>query len=38
MNSALEGVWEHMRDMGLCALAHANRHAAYSSIENHRWP
>jgi hypothetical protein len=33
MNPALEGVWEHMRDLGLGALAHANRHAAYAAME-----
>lgn len=38
MNSALEGIWQHMRDLGLGALAHANRHAAYTAIENPRWP
>ena len=38
MNSNLEGIWEHMRELGLGALAHANRHAAYSSLENSRWP
>lgn len=26
-----------MLDLGLCALAHANRHAAYYSAENERW-
>lgn len=38
MNEALVGVWEHMRDLGLGALAHANRHAAYFGMENDRWP
>lgn len=38
MNPALQGVWEHMRDLGLGALAHANRHAAYAAMENDRWP
>lgn len=38
MNPLLKGVWEHMRDLGLGALAHANRHAAYAAIENTRWP
>ena len=38
MNPALDGIWEHMRDLGLGALAHANRHAAYAAIENARWP
>jgi len=27
-----------MRDLGLGALAHANRHAAYAAMENSRWP
>lgn len=27
-----------MRDLGLGALAHANRHAAYAAMENPRWP
>lgn len=38
MNPALNGVWEHMRDLGLGALAHANRHAAYAAMENPSWP
>jgi hypothetical protein len=38
MNPNLKGIWEHMRDLGLGALAHANRHAAYAAMENHRWP
>lgn len=38
MNPSLNGVWEHMRDLGLGALAHANRHAAYAAMENPRWP
>ena len=37
MNPALENVWQHMLDLGLGALAHANRHAAYSAMENIRW-
>lgn len=37
MNKELLNVWEHIRDLGLAALAHANRHSAYYSIENHRW-
>lgn len=37
MNPALEHVWQHMLDLGLGALAHANRHAAYSAMENIRW-
>ncbi|MCY3820904.1 MAG: hypothetical protein OXH52_16345 [Gammaproteobacteria bacterium] len=31
-------MWTHMRELGLGALAHANRHAAYSALENPRWP
>jgi hypothetical protein len=38
VNPALNGVWEHIRDLGLGALAHANRHAAYLGMENQRWP
>jgi hypothetical protein len=38
MNPALKGIWEHIRDLGLGALAHANRHAAYGAMENPRWP
>jgi hypothetical protein len=38
MNPELRGIWEHMRDVGLGALAHANRHAAYVAMENGRWP
>jgi len=38
MNADLQGVWEHIRDLGLGALAHANRHAAYAAMENARWP
>ncbi len=38
MNPALKGVWENMRDLGLGALAHANRHAAYAAMENPQWP
>ena len=38
MNPELKGVWEHMRKLGLGALAHANRHAAYAAMENPRWP
>ena len=38
MNPALRGIWEHMRDLGLGALAHANRHAAYAAMENPSWP
>src|SRR5207237_5120886 len=38
VNPALKGIWEHIRDLGLGALAHANRHAAYAAMENPRWP
>ena len=38
LTSRLKGIWEHMRDLGLGALAHANRHAAYAAVENRRWP
>lgn len=38
MNPELYGIWEHMRDLGLGALAHANRHAAYWEIDNSKWP
>ncbi|HEU4404584.1 MAG TPA: hypothetical protein VFS43_04750 [Polyangiaceae bacterium] len=37
MNPELRGIWEHMRELGLGALAHANRHAAYIAMENPRW-
>lgn len=37
MNKELLNVWEHIRELGLCSLAHANRHSAYWSIENPRW-
>ncbi len=37
MNPALQGIWEHMRDLGLGALAHANRHAAYTDMVHNRW-
>src|SRR5436190_9366019 len=37
MNPALRGIWEHMRELGLGALAHANRHAAYAG-DNPSWP
>ena len=37
VNPALSEVWTHMRELGLGALAHANRHAAYSG-DNARWP
>jgi hypothetical protein len=38
MNPELKGIWRHIRDLGLGALAHANRHAAYAATENPRWP
>jgi hypothetical protein len=38
MNPALYGMWEQMRHLGLGALAHANRHAAYYGFENSKWP
>lgn len=38
MNPALLGIWEHMRELGLGALAHANRHAAYTGMLNMKWP
>lgn len=37
MNPQLVGLWKRMLDLGLCALAHANRHTAYGSMENERW-
>jgi hypothetical protein len=37
MNPALKGIWRHMRELGLGALAHANRHAAYHG-DNPSWP
>ena len=37
MNPKLTGIWEHMRNLGLCALAHANRHAAYYDVQNGAW-
>ena len=38
MNPVLKDIWKHMLDLGLGALAHANRHAAYAAMENPRWP
>jgi len=38
VNPALKDVWKHMRDLGLGALAHANRHAAYYNMDNIKWP
>lgn len=37
MNKEFDGVWEHMRSLGLAALAHANRHAAYFDPANCHW-
>lgn len=37
MNAELVGVWEHMRELGLSELAHANRHSAYYDPMNPRW-
>ncbi|MGN0686297.1 MAG: hypothetical protein ACI4KC_09415 [Gemmiger sp.] len=37
MNSELSGIWEHMRELGLCALAHANRHSIYYDMNNGAW-
>ncbi len=37
MQDDLKGVWEHMRELGLCALQHAFYHAALYSMENPRW-
>ena len=37
MNTQLEGIWKRMLNLGLGALAHANRHAAYCCMENERW-
>ena len=38
MNEQLKSISEHMLDLGLGALAHANWHSNYQSIENDRWP
>lgn len=38
MNPALREVSEHIRELGLGALAHANRHAAYAAMANPSWP
>lgn len=37
MNKELEEIPKHMLKLGLSALAHANRHACYWSIENDNW-
>ena len=34
MNNELRNVAENMRELGLGALTHANRHAAYQDIVN----
>jgi hypothetical protein len=38
VNPALKDIWKHMLDLGLGALAHANRHAAYAAMGNPKWP
>lgn len=38
MNLALKDIWQHIRELGFGALAHANRHAGYAAFENPRWP
>jgi hypothetical protein len=38
MNPILINVPEKMLQLGLAALAHANRHSAYSPQENEKWP
>jgi hypothetical protein len=37
MDAKLKGIWEHMRGLGLAALAHANRHTAYLDFLNGKW-
>ncbi len=37
MNKELLNVWQHIQELGLGALAHANRHSAYYSFDNHMW-
>lgn len=37
MNPALNGIWNHMQELGLMALAHANYHASCYSPDNPRW-
>ncbi|USH02117.1 hypothetical protein K6Q96_14800 [Grimontia kaedaensis] len=37
MNPELKNTYENMLDLGLGALAHANWHANYYSLENHMW-
>jgi len=34
MNPELKGIWQHMLDLGLGALMHANRQAAYAAMDN----
>jgi hypothetical protein len=38
MNPDLRSIWQRMQGLGLAALAHANRHSAYTPIENGHWP
>lgn len=38
MHVELKSVWQHMQQLGLGALAHANWHANYHSYENEHWP
>lgn len=37
MNNSLEEIPNHMLELGLSALAHANRHSCYAALENHKW-
>lgn len=37
MIEEFKNIWKDMLDMGLGALAHANRHSAYGSMENDQW-
>ena len=37
MTPELTGIWERMRDLGLGALAHANRHTHYGDYHNQWW-
>jgi hypothetical protein len=38
MNEQLKSISEHMLNLGVGALAHANWHSNYHSLENDRWP
>ncbi|MBN2269352.1 MAG: hypothetical protein JXN61_01990 [Sedimentisphaerales bacterium] len=38
MNEELKAISEHMLNLGLGALAHANWHSNYHSLDNDRWP